>query len=468
VTSYERGALPIAPIVLILMARKWRSVVLGVMVLMVFEGALRKWVFPSLQAQIYFLKDVLFFAAFVGFLLERTKSNVHIRLLNDFRELIILSMVFCFLQIVNPNNPSELVWLIGFKSYFLYMALLFMVPHVFHSTNDLRSKLTWFMFLMLPVAALGMFQFVLPPDNFINHQVSHDVDLETHVSQFGAIARARASGTFSYIGGDATFVQAIFPLALAFLISGGRGKRLNWIALVLLGASALAMFTTGSRTTVLNCALSAVIVLSLTMRVGLINTTTVSRIIIGTGLISAVVVTVGGEALDAFLFRAESAGNASDRLLSPFVETMEAFEVAPIFGTGLGTTHNSAPVIMRAPDRWWLGEHRFEIETARIMQELGIVGFILIYAVRIALIIAAIRMTNRLRFPLFKALSAAIASFFITQFFLFIVNNPTGGLFYWFSAGLLYSMYRLEVLERSNPHGPYIAQMSRHPAMQRF
>ena len=246
--------IPIAPIALILMARKWRSVVLGAMILMVFEGALRKWVFPSLQAQIYFAKDAILFASFFGFMIEPTRSNSHVWLLSGFREMIILSMVFCFLQIANPNSPSELVWLIGFKSYFLYMALLFMVPHVFPSINDLERKLTWFMLLMLPVAALGIFQFVLPPDHFINHQVSHDADLETHVSQFGAIAKARASGTFSYIGGYATFVQAMFPLALAFLITGGRGRRMNWIALALLGASALAMFTTGSRATVLNCA----------------------------------------------------------------------------------------------------------------------------------------------------------------------------------------------------------------------
>ena len=171
--------------------------------------------------------------------------------------------------------------------------------------------------------------------------------------------------------------------------------------------------------------------------------------------------------LDAFLFRAQNAGSTSDRLLSPFVETMGAFEVAPIFGTGLGTTHNSAAVIMRATDRWWLGQHQFEIEAARIMQELGLVGFMLIYAVRIALIVAAIKMISRLRSPLFKALSAAIASFFITQFLLFIVNNPTGGLFYWFGAGLLYSMYRLEVRERSESPIPYMAKMWRHPAMYR-
>ena len=78
------------------------------------------------------------------------------------------------------------------------------------------------------------------------------------------------------------------------------------------------------------------------------------------------------------------------------------------------------------------------------MQELGPLGFILVYWMRVSLVILSIQLARKLRTPLFKALSAAIAGFFTLHLFLFVINNPTAGLFFWFSAGLLFAMYRLD------------------------
>jgi hypothetical protein len=83
------------------------------------------------------------------------------------------------------------------------------------------------------------------------------------------------------------------------------------------------------------------------------------------------------------------------------------------------------------------------------MQETGIIGFILVYAARVWLLVKAISLGIRFRTPLFAAMSGVIAGFFIQYLPLIVINNPTGGIYYWFSAGLLFAMYRVESRERS-------------------
>src|SRR5262249_62141546 len=63
----------VAPCAL-LAIRYWQGALFGVFVLLVFEGALRKWAFPWAQAQIYLVKDAILLAAYLGFILDRRRS----------------------------------------------------------------------------------------------------------------------------------------------------------------------------------------------------------------------------------------------------------------------------------------------------------------------------------------------------------------------------------------------------------
>lgn len=436
--------IPLIPFVVSRFGRHWRGTVMLLMIFMVFEGAFRKWLLPGFQAEIYIVKDVVLAFALAGFFMERRLSGAHEPLMSGLRWFVVLCMVYCFMQLVNPNSPSPLVWAIGFKSYFLYVGLLFMTPYIFSSAADMEKKLKLYMLIMVPVALLGLVQFFSPRDHWINTLVTHDFDVAAHVSAFGEEASARASGTFSNIGGFATFLPAMFVVSFAHLLSSQGAFWRNWIALAMLTSCALAMFTTGSRTVILSTATIAAVMALLCLRAGLISPLAALRAALAGIAIGVFVTLVAGDAVDAFLYRTENADDPIVRLLSPFVELWGSFAASPLLGTGVGTAHNSAAVMMRAPDMPWLHGNHFELETARVMQELGLIGFILVYFPRIALIAVAARMTFRLRTPLFKAMSAAICAYFIPQLFLFVINNPTGGLFFWFYAGLLYGMYRMD------------------------
>ena len=108
---------------------------------------------------------------------------------------------------------------------------------------------------------------------------------------------------------------------------------------------------------------------------------------------------------------------------------------------------------MHTADFWWLNGNLFEVEMARVLQETGIIGFILVYAARVWLLIKAVRLGTRFRNPLYVALSGAIACLFLQDVILgFVVNNATVGIYHWFAGGLLFAMYRLEVAELVRTH----------------
>src|SRR5262249_2915137 len=139
--------------------------------------------------------------------------------------------------------------------------------------------------------------------------------------------------------------------------------------------------------------------------------------------------------------------NPLERLLSPFTEIFDIASEAPIIGTGMASTNAAAITIMGTASWWWLNGVFAEAETARVIQETGILGFILVYAARVWLLVTAITLGARFKTPLFGAMSGVITAFLAQYLILIVINNPTGGIYYWFSAGLLFAMYRLELQE---------------------
>src|SRR4029077_12326885 len=74
--------------------------------------------------------------------------------------------------------------------------------------------------------------------------------------------------------------------------------------------------------------------------------------------------------------------------------------------------------------------------------------FILVYVARIWLLVKAISLGRRFRTLLYAAMAGVIAGFLAQHSVaLIVINNPTAGINYWFAAGLLFAMYRLELQE---------------------
>jgi hypothetical protein len=162
-------------------------------------------------------------------------------------------------------------------------------------------------------------------------------------------------------------------------------------------------------------------------------------------VISIMVAFLASGAIEAYDYRAQHADEPMDRILAPLTETYGVLTGSPIIGAGLASTHASAIAIMGTKDYWWLDGKFAEQEPARVLQETGVIGFILVYAARIWLLVKAISLGLRFRTPLYAAMGGVIAGFFAQYLALIVINNPTAGIYYWFAAGMLFAMHRLEL-----------------------
>src|SRR2546421_728977 len=72
---------------------------------------------------------------------------------------------------LNPALPNMELALIGWKSYFWYIPLVIIVPHLFRSAEEMRVWLERYALLVIPVALLGITQFFSSADSPINQNV---------------------------------------------------------------------------------------------------------------------------------------------------------------------------------------------------------------------------------------------------------------------------------------------------------
>src|SRR5262249_20562 len=239
----------------------WQRLIWAVMFLVVCEGVIRKLV-PSLQGQIYLLKDGMLIAAYIGFISSRLPTGIHLRAMAGLSTLLLLSLAYFGIELFNPNTPSILLSLIGFKNYLLFPSLAFIVPYMFSSLEDLERKLRKYAIIMIPFAGLGLLQFTLGPDHWINGYVSYDEENVRNLAMFGVgNEKVRATGTFSYMGGYATFLTVMLYLGVGLAASRNwrfSGNLWPWTLVVVTVA---AIFTTGSRSPIYGSVISAPLVL---------------------------------------------------------------------------------------------------------------------------------------------------------------------------------------------------------------
>lgn len=439
-------ALLSAPVALFLLP-KWRLVVWSVMFLLVFEGAIRKWLVPGLQAQVYLAKDGLLLLAYAGYLFHGPTRVTASRAEQAIRALMIACAVYYLIQIFNPYSPSRILSLFGFKNYAFYFPLVFLAARSFESHEHVLKALRRYAWCMIPVGMLGLLQFALGPSHWLNAYLSHDEGAITTVAQFGGgIERARTAGTFSYLSGYVTFLTAMCLLALGLIIGSGARLRGNMATFALLAACSAAMFTTGSRMGVLSIATGLLFMLSMASIRGEISSAFLWRGIAGIILLGLVGVYFADDAVDAFFNRATRVEDTTSRFMSPITETLDALSGGRFLGVGMASTHGGLVRTFMGTNATfhWLGGVLVEVEPARVMLETGVIGFLLNYALRLLCVAFAFRMALSFRSRLFGNLSSGLAFFFSLHLILFVVGSPTAGIYYWFGLGLLLAMQQIE------------------------
>jgi hypothetical protein len=180
------------------------------------------------------------------------------------------------------------------------------------------------------------------------------------------------------------------------------------------------------------------------------------QLIVGSELAFLTVIIVAPQAVGGLYERAFGGESQRDegsaRIEEVFSLPLAEGEYAGPFGYGIGATQNSVPALMNRLGLTNTGERislPLESEPARVMVELGVVGFLLFTLMRIVILLTVLRACLVIRDSELKAL--AVAGFAGVVFPLFVggaVVNHTQNVYQWFLIGLVFAVLNADQLSR--------------------
>ena len=424
---------------------RWKQALQVTFVLVILEGAIRKWLFPGAQDLVYFAKDVVLLGAYAGFLRSRERLRYRPPAMPALRIALLSGAVFGLFSIFNPALPNLFVGILGWKAYFFYIPLLYVMPAAFDADGELARFLRRYALLSIPVGLLGLAQFFSPSSSALNTYARGGEAEGGYVSTFGTSAFVRVTATFSYISGYASYLFATAILILAILSTLQWRFKGNLKVYVALGMTLLGMLMTGSRGPVFTLALLFPFYWFLAVVRERQGGAIFGRLLLGLGILAVLLSYAGAQALTAFEGRAVGSEDAASRFAAPFLAPAKILSDAGPFGYGIGATHQTAVAVTHGIAPYsWLNGLVTEVESGRVMLELGPLGFLLIYWARVYLIFFALRQALRLRTGFHRAAATAAFLFFLAELPGGVVFDVTTDIYYWFFGGLLMTVMKLD------------------------
>lgn len=342
--------------------------------LLLAEGALRKWVLPSLANPLLIIRDPVILLIYAIAMRDGLFPS------NNFIYAICGLAVVASLASVIAGGGTLLITVFGVRTDFLHLPLLFLLPEVM-DRDDVQRIGKWLLLAALPMALLVVLQFRSSPEAWVNRGVGGSIGAQMEVG-FGKI---RPPGTFAFTTGLVSFLA----LVAAYVLNAQMRKEDPNARLALFAVPALAVMvgTSGSRST-LGCITILLIgvVLMCLRKPKLSGRGIKTFFVLGiayallslwsefrTGLsVHETRFTEGGGMVNGILLR----------ILSDLSAPFYAAATAPALGVGLGMGTNAASGILYGDRIFLLAEGEWD----RVVQESGaVIGFAFI-ALRLAIL----------------------------------------------------------------------------------
>jgi hypothetical protein len=364
------------------------QVFLAVFLIVVFEGAVRKWVASSATLPLILLRDLLavymiIFAWRGGHLRRRKKESI-----------AMLAWSCCvvgwgLIQLVGGES-SPTVFIIGLRFWLLY--IWFAVAAAAAMTEaDYHAAVRLAAITMLVLAPLAVLQHYSPPGAAINRQLEGDED-----AVFVAIAGVvRTTGTFSFTSGYSSYLMMVAPLVFGVFAAPKRSKAQRLFGLAVFAAFIIGSVVSGSRAAVVSSGFMLATYLGARL---VFSRTRDKPAALGTAVVTAALaglfIFFFSDAVMVTQQRFEQASSSEDfwdRLLSIFIGEPTVLQAVTWLGHGLGAGSNLAASLSKSGVNFALAES----ETGRILMEGGLLGYAFI-AVKLAVLLAGMAYSLRL------------------------------------------------------------------------
>lgn len=332
--------------------------------LLIFEGALRKWVLPSLADPLLIIRDPIVLAIYaLAFFSGRFPLNGFVLATGA---LAISSIGASLLG----GQTNFLVLAYGLRINYVHLPLIWVMGEVL-SRRDAERIGCFLLLVAVPMTLLMIMQFRAPVNAWINRGIGAE-----EVGQiYGALGRIRPPGFFSFITGP----QFYFPLVAAFFLNQASGnRRLWWPLLIACGLAVLiALPVSISRTVMLGTAIVGVAFVLSMSRAGVgLGSKFKTLFTLGVVAVAVSFLPVFSEARTVFLARWETAAVSSqgdawsgilDRVVSGFTQPFHWAATAPFFGHGVGVGSNVGARLLSGKVGFLLAED----EWGKVFLELG-------------------------------------------------------------------------------------------------
>jgi hypothetical protein len=414
--------------------------------LIVFDGVLRKWVLPQASNIIYLFKDIVLVIAYLKFFLfnHKTYPLIKNKYISITHILLFLSSIWLLFQSFNSDLGSPIIGVFGLSRYLLYVPLMWLLPYVFDSEEDFFKFLRSYLLCLIPVCVLGIFQFYSPPTSFLN--IAPGGEEASEALGFGD-GKIRISSVFAFPNIYTAYLIVCFGFLLP-LITGQKKQSFLWKAITFLELFLIIAnsFMTGSRGVLLNCVLILVGYLviksidNLSVTLKFLKKLTVPAIIVAL-LLSRYF----APAIDAFATRGGSSNEFSNRLgYALSIHAVPGKSIMDGYGTG-ATQGGAQPIKKLLSLPAGLTPPGAEAEIHKMTIEVGLVGVIFWYGMRIALIMALWAIYKNLQSPFLKDM--ALVAFLIHLQFIpgQVVFHPLSVVYYWFLSGFIFLLPQLEI-----------------------
>ena len=408
--------------------------------LVIFEGALRKWILPGLATPLLVARDPVCIAALWLGLPTILRSPWALGLVAIGTLSIPLAVAF--------GHGNLFVALFGARIYLLHFPMLFLFGSVF-DRKDVWAFARVTLLIAIPMTVLLGLQFNTPQGHFLNVGIAGEGS-----SVFGGAAgRFRCSGTFSFTNGLSAFYCLAVALLAGWFACGPRPlPKWLWLAA---GCLFVAVPLAISRTMAFSYALTGLFtVFAVGFAPQLLRTLVPAGIGLGLVLAMATQTAVFQDATEAFSARWESAtrseggdegviGVVQNRIIDyGLLSGFKTYADLPLMGLGVGISTNAGAQIMT-------GERAFlvsEGEWGALLGEFGpFIGLgLILYRILLTLLmgqyaLAAVRRGNPLPWILGSVASVAM--------FMGGTAQPTSLGFFVLSCGLFLAAFNEQEAE---------------------
>jgi hypothetical protein len=320
--------------------------------LLIFEGALRKWVFPEYQQILFFIRDpfvlIVYWIALRHCLWSRS-SHFLVTALGLIFSAVSLLWIFVSMEFASSGS-NLLLAAYGWRNYFYYIPLGLIIGTQFRM-EDLHRLVRQTLIVAIPIAVLVLFQAQAPATAAINQGISDDPQ-----NTFGNLSVSRGvvrtHGTFTSSVGQSLFIaSAVAMLAYAWLAPEGQRPLRGFTLMAATGAVVVNLALSGSR----GAFVLAAIVLLCVLLAGLVSSRPALwcrtiTFLITLGIAGAFSLDIPSFNLEAFAERAAGAAEGDawwsygivNRGLGDFVHFLELLPDAPLVGYGMGLGGNAS------------------------------------------------------------------------------------------------------------------------------